>query len=234
MCIINASLWKLPMTLITSGCAHNICVDLNAWWSFSVFWDSKQKFVNNARLKTKNNKETVTRPVSSREKKHRIQSKVTKTGPDFPEKKPIAWRSVWSLLRKHLQMRNSKLFNWQLRKQQIVCLLSHQNRERQHWTSPLWCLSEPWPWDCTSTAAKGPVGCRYLLSGAQRGPLLVWFGYKQLPVCCTHHVPSPWHCVCKLGHACPTYTSSVYFVLTNSAQQCWSLQRMCVHTSFEE
>lgn len=68
MCIINVSLWKLPMTLITSGCSYNICVDLNAWWSFSLFWDSKQKFVNNARLNTKNNKETATHPVSSREK----------------------------------------------------------------------------------------------------------------------------------------------------------------------
>lgn len=52
-------------------------------------------------------------------------------------------------------MRNSNQFYWQLWKQQILCLLSHQNRERQHWKSPPQFLFEPWPWDCTSTAGKG-------------------------------------------------------------------------------
>lgn len=35
---------------------------------FPVFWDSKQKFVNNARLKTKNNEETTICSVSNRDK----------------------------------------------------------------------------------------------------------------------------------------------------------------------
>lgn len=50
-------------------------------------------------------------------------------------------------------MRKSKLIYWQLWKQQILCLLSREDGERQHWKSPLWCLSEPW--EGTSTAAKG-------------------------------------------------------------------------------
>lgn len=52
-------------------------------------------------------------------------------------------------------MRNSTVFYWQFEKQQILCLPSHQNGERQHWKSPLQCLSEPWPWECASTTGKG-------------------------------------------------------------------------------
>lgn len=74
-------------------------------------------------------------------------------------------------------MRNSKLFYWQLWKQQILCLLSHQNGERHHWKSAPRCLSEPWPWNCTSTASKGAAH-------GQQGPPFLSPACPRFGSCC--------------------------------------------------
>lgn len=97
-------------------------------------------------------------------------------------------------------MRNSNLFYQQLWKQHILCLLTHQNRERQHWKS----LLQSFIWNTGLQRASLLPG-KKLVCGLRLGfflsrvtyiwLLVVCFGSKHLPINWSHLMPSLQRCI---------------------------------------